>query len=316
VRDGIDVTFETKKNYNISGLGELQNYLAYMGTGMPDVTFKGVFMWDTGFMLMLVKGGSCLHLAKALWVSDGSKSLFVGFLTSDPHIPAWRRALNDMCASRSLRLVEHGFLGRGSRGRVFTVCAEGDVAKRALKVVTTEANAEELEKEVSTIKAYSNTEKYGALPVVSLCSSKNEDFFVEEIEPQAGVPPMKAAGYLMSTVGEPAPWKTLEEKRRIFTSLCQFHKQSIIHGDPRHQNVILSGEELVWIDFMDSVVVVAPISIRQDATQLLRSLYSLQKNVSLPVSQESLVAYGNNPQEDHAMTLLDEMEEYMRRLQI
>ena len=62
------------------------------------------------------------------------------------------------CVSNSLRLKEHGFLGRGSRGRVFTVCSEeDDEAEWALKVVLTEAKVEELHKEYDNIKAFSNT---------------------------------------------------------------------------------------------------------------------------------------------------------------
>lgn len=87
VRDGIDVTFETKKTYDISGLGELYNYLAHMCKDMPGVTFKGVSMWNTGFMLMQVREGVCLYLEKAFWDSEGSRELFKKFLSS--YIPSF-----------------------------------------------------------------------------------------------------------------------------------------------------------------------------------------------------------------------------------
>ena len=101
VRDGIDVIFETKKTYMTSlGWGNCTIlWLSCVKTCLASVTFKGVLMWHAGFMLMQVKGGVCLHLAKAFWHSPGSKSLFKEFISS--HLPAWRLALHEMCFKQS-----------------------------------------------------------------------------------------------------------------------------------------------------------------------------------------------------------------------
>ena len=83
---------------------------------------------------------------------------------------------------------------------------EDDEAERALKVVLTEANVEELHKEYDNIKAYSNTQHYGALPVVSHCANAkdaNDPLFRVDNVYSANLcrlAPLMAAGYLMSTV--------------------------------------------------------------------------------------------------------------------
>ena len=208
--------------------------------------------------------------------------MFKEFLSS--HIPAWPLALNDMCVSNSLHLKEHGFLGRESRGRIFIVYSEGDEAERALKVVLTEA-VEELNKEYEIIRAYSNTQNYGALPVVSLCANDaNDQFFGVDNVYSVNSSRLMAAGYLMSTGRVPAHWETLEEKQAIFQSLGQFHKKQIIHGYPRRQNVISSDEKLLWIDFMTSNPVNSSVSIRQDVVHLYsQSLVQCKMSMSCTV---------------------------------
>jgi tRNA A-37 threonylcarbamoyl transferase component Bud32 len=211
-----------------------------------------------------------------------------------------------MCASNGLFLNDHGFLGRGSRGRVFIVCSKEDGTKRALKVVLTEESATELQREYDTIKAY--THKYTGLPVVSICANNDKLLCVDKVygANTNGVPPLMAAGYLMSTVGVPAPWETLEGKQDIFKSLCQFHKQKLIHGDPRRQNVILSDKKLLWIDFMTSNPIVSVIPIKQDVKNLLRSLYSLP---SFPQElQELLETYASSPDESYVLSMLQQLE--------
>ena len=96
---------------------------------------------------------------------------------------------------------------------------EDDEAERALKVVLTEANVEELHKEYDNIKAYSNTQHYGALPVVSHCANAKDANVCR-------VAPLMAAGYLMSTVGVPAMplgrhWRKSRPSSSLFVSFTR-----------------------------------------------------------------------------------------------
>jgi hypothetical protein len=314
-RDGIDVVFETKVNYGTDGLGELLNYQAHICKNMENHTSKGVYMWRAGFMLVRVKHGHAESIKKSLWHTPGSYALFSNFVTSSDEYPSWKVALKCLCHKRGLRLVDHGFLGRGGRGLVFEVtegaAAEAteskggddhvnaeDTPRFALKIVVGSEKSEELQLEYDVIRTrLQSCTGSKTLPIVSLplnhegCIPPAEEAVIRItniFENNLSLGTVPAAAYLMESVGKSAPCKSKDDRFAIFWTLCVLHRDGIVHGDPRVQNIIQSNGRLLWIDFMACHLADSSVAYKQDAIKLLRSMYHLREDI-LSSSVENLV---------------------------
>lgn len=233
-------------------------------------------------MLVKTYKGECVYLAEMLWSTPGSKGLLLSFIRSN--IPSWCLAINHLSEMNQLDLLPHGYLGKGSRGYVVKVrkrLAENYIYG-ALKVVIGQDHVEELKYEYETISEISKRNEN--LPVVSIWT----DFGVKVIDNvnDSIISPVRAAGYVMSSVGSPAPYSTKEEKLAIFGSLNQLHLENIFHGDPRRQNVIIVDGRVLWIDFMNSYSTFSKSRIIEDAEKLLRSLHGMSKDNQFSVQLE------------------------------
>mmetsp|Transcript_33341 Transcript_33341/g.62184 ORF Transcript_33341/g.62184 Transcript_33341/m.62184 type:complete len:554 (-) Transcript_33341:661-2322(-) len=296
VRDGIGVTFKTKSKYKNEGVAELYTYLVSMAD-LRGSALKGIFMWNSGFMLMTVLGGEIQTLDRAEWNTPGSKQLFEKFLQL--HIPPWVQVLDMMCRQRSLQLVSHGFLGRGAKGRVFIVHEEDRVeVKYALKIVIMTEDSADLEIEFSSITecALHNHD----LPVVRPVTGS----FINGSYELSNRQLIDAASYMMMTVGSPAPWGTKSEKLAILESLRQLHQARVCHGDARRQNVIVDAKgKLLWVDFMSCHRIAQPGQIKRDVTVLLESLCQLSVDSFPNGFQEISTEYAHHPTDANMRTL-------------
>ena len=95
--------------------------------------------------------------------------------------------------------------------------------------------------------------------------------------------------YFQKLGPHPSP-AILSQKRKIIRSagllLRQFHELGFFHGDLQLKNVLLSGEELLLIDF-DRSYRKLPLSLREKMKNLLRLNRSVEKwrRLGLPVTQ-------------------------------
>ncbi|KAG2759245.1 hypothetical protein Pcac1_g28709 [Phytophthora cactorum] len=70
--------------------------------------------------------------------------------------------------------------------------------------------------------------------------------------------------------------------------LWQLHENGLAHGDPRVPNVILNGEERLWIDLVE-VLDASPTLKQVDAEILTRSILEVDLSFSLDVEVQQLI---------------------------
>ena len=269
IREGLDVTCETKKIYGSGGLGELLDYLARIGTGhCQHEEIRGLFIWNSGFMLVVVINGAATEITKCNWDTAGSHVLLSKFIGRKKCM--WRRGLDKLCMGHNFTLHPTGaYLGKGGSGYVFQVTTNAD-EKCALKIVIADY-AENVRKEVDVIA--SHREVLGASDHIVSLNSTNL-YSVSDIMDEASTAvPVPVVGYLMNSIGTAAPRGTAAERYAIFCSLVALHRLNIVHGDARVVNIILVDGKLKWIDFMSSHITSSSVEFKTDAISLLKSIY-------------------------------------------
>jgi hypothetical protein len=330
VRDGIDAVFETKVNFRNDGLGELVNYLAHICKDMPNLVSKGVFIWDTGFMLVSVRQGLVQRIVKSSWIAAGSKKLFIDFIRpalDNAPVP-WKLAIESICHFKELTLVDHGFLGRGGSGVVFTVTkrpvsdsdeAKGGLARDqtfALKVVVGAENCEKLHLEYDIIRTRTQDAAVD-LPIVSLLDDVGHippaavglcciDNIFDGYTSRSAV---CAAAYLMQSVGHRAPSDGRLQREAIVRALYCLHKNKILHGDARLPNIIEGSDgRLMWIDFMASHIATSPVEYKNDIKLLLKSMYALEDHSFSEALLKAINVYAEKMTDDAVTKLIQTVE--------
>lgn len=197
----------------------------------------------------MIKGEeTTIHeVKKCKWTQLGSRQVLKQFLTTyDP----WMSATEMLLRNFECQLVSNSpILGAGSYGRAFLLTND-----QVLKVVVG-PNADVLEKEYNKILSLQN-------------SSNTSHFVVPIVEGsfrQGTVDNINFTGYLLQYKGEKIKSslrRNNDKKLKNFPSepveirlvefLHELHLNGITHGDPRVDNVLLVGNDLKWIDFMES----------------------------------------------------------------
>jgi len=271
VRDGLDVTCETKLNFGTDGLGELLDYLARIGTGpcQPE-ELRGLYLRKSGFMMVVVINGVVAEITECLWKTSGSRELLSKFLGRKKCI--WRMGLEKLCTAIGVRLFpSEAFLGKGGRGHVFKVSFQGEVC--ALKMVVADFS-ECTRMEVEVIAGHC------LLPGAQdhIVSLRSETVYSVDniLDVTSAAEPVPVIGYLMNSVGSAAPNKTAWDRYKIFMSLACLHRLGIVHGDARLANIMLvNGDSLRWIDFMNSHITSSRTEFKNDAVTLVKSMYNM-----------------------------------------
>ncbi|KAF0688989.1 hypothetical protein As57867_019439, partial [Aphanomyces stellatus] len=97
------------------------------------------------------------------------------------------------------------------------------------------------------------------------------------------------AALLMYPVGKPLPRPTTRpDVANLFQLLWQLHVKDLVHGDPRVPNVILNGEQPLWIDLVE-VGQARPNLRKLDAEILTRSTLHIPRNIQLGEELEKMI---------------------------
>jgi serine/threonine protein kinase len=193
--------------------------------------------------------GTVAMVTTCRWLDRGSKTLLRDFIRQ----PALSKLLRMACQHFQLTVGTNSFLGAGAFGFVFRAVRQ-DGRCVALKLV--------LEKEESVLRL--EREMAAMRMAHEKCPSE-----VMGVENEGFARFDDGAVLLMSKVGE--PYSKLDPQS-IVKSLQTLHKNNIIHGDARLDNVVCVDEKPCWIDFMDASFVGGRLSIEAELKSLVESV--------------------------------------------
>jgi serine/threonine protein kinase len=111
---------------------------------------------------------------------------------------------------------------------------------------------------------------------------------------------VRYAGYILDQEGQQIPLPVTNDlKKELVVSLCGLHSHSVIHGDPRIENVLILEGVVRWIDFCLCETVTTKISRRRDVEILYKSLGGL-----VGAASEEIEAYANGPTVEKLLCVL------------
>ena len=273
------VLFESKLILTDAAFGQVVRYLQNLSikTSACAILFDRQSFW-----LIKSHKGVVIKVVMSMWANNGSKSLFRNFIIANKS--PWISLLIDACNSLSVDVVEgNSFLGSGAHGRVFRVKRGEQVL--ALKIV----------ENCSIRRLYQEAE--------ALQQAHHTGLTISCIGEVIEIP--NGAALLLSPVGKPLPQLTTErEVASVFGLLWQLHVKDLVHGDPRMPNVILNGEEPLWIDLVE-VRKASPALRIWDAEILTRSVLGFPQNASLDDKLKGLIEeYGARATQENLIHLI------------
>jgi hypothetical protein len=222
------------------------DYLGRIGTGHCQLEeVRGLYMWNSGFMLVAFCNGTATEIIECKWNAPGSRELLSMFIGRKKCM--WRIGLDKLCTANHINLPHEAYLGRGGSGVVFKAIFENKNC--ALKIMVADYS-EKLRQEVEVISNHSLVR--GAREHVVSLHSATVYSITNILDDTSTTEAVPVSGYLMDSVGTAAPKATAREKYNIFMSLVGLHRLDIVHGDARWANVIYVNSALRWIDFMNS----------------------------------------------------------------
>jgi hypothetical protein len=258
--------------------GELILYLQKQGGDRRHT--RGMLFNQTDFWLVEVKGHIVTQRIMGKWVQGGVKQLIRKFMHFNL-VDTWCTPMAEICTNLEVRVMDPhvdniavaAFLGEGAFGRVFRVLSANVGARPrlkdllALKVVDTSVKHEPLQLEFDRLRTHHDTCSNCTLlvrPVSTLSVSGS------------------LAAYAMAPVGSALTRDVLrkpggpgvDDVVRALQNL-HVHAGGIVHGDPRLANLILVGQDLMWIDLVGSIIDVShdggrTFLFRRDACCLAR----------------------------------------------
>jgi hypothetical protein len=255
--------FEGKKNKNFdnAAFGELVTYhRRTLGS------CRGMLFCGNKFWLYRTYDGNPQALIKCTWASPGSFDLVRGFFASQP--PPLVVVMRTLLSQLGMRAEEGAFLGAGGAGRVFRVVSSAAQDGRrvppcALKVQIGSESAQLVDEFEKLVTAATR----GATVVTVAPNS------LKLVEDEQGV--VIGGGYLMVQVGSAFVVSSQHRCERAFKALQQLHECGVYHGDARLPNLILHGDDLLWVDMRASTFhegETVPIMSKLDALSLVRSV--------------------------------------------
>ncbi|KAG2759235.1 hypothetical protein Pcac1_g28712 [Phytophthora cactorum] len=277
------ILFESKISITKAGFGQVVRYLENL---CPKTSGSAILFDRESFWLINSYKAVITKIEKAKWVGKGSKQLFQNFITDN--ISPWVARLSNACSALGVDVVEgEAFLGRGAYGRVFKVIRQ-DGTILALKVV-----------EIRSVGRLHQEAK-------ALTMARDTGLTVSPVGELIETP--DCAALLLSPVGESLPRPTTRrEVRNLFEMLWQLHENGLAHGDPRVPNVILNGEERLWIDLVE-VLDASPTLKQVDAEILTRSILEVDLSFSLDVEVQQLIDdYGTSATQATLYRLAEEV---------
>jgi len=251
LRDFIGITCEAKLKIDNKGFGEVINYGAHLCFGKHGSQTTRLLLFDTTmFWLVHVVKGTVGSVETCKWLDPGSKNLLRDFIRQ----PALPKLLLEARQGLRLTVQSDSFLGAGAFGFVFRAVREDDGSMLALKLALGEGESVvRLETEADSMRKASEKCPHEAMGV----------------EKEGFVKYHNGAVLLMSRIGE-GYWKL--NPQDIVDSLRTLHKNHIIHGDARLDNVVCVDGKPCWVDFMDSRFFLGPFGMQVELEALVHSV--------------------------------------------
>ena len=261
LRDFIGITCEAKQSIDNQAFGEVINYGTHICFGDHGSVTTRLLLFDKEqFWLVHVVRGTVAMVTTCQWLDRGSKNLLRDFIRQ----PALPKLLKLACQQFQLIVGTDSFLGAGAFGYVFRALRQ-DGRCVALKLVLRNDDGSVPRLEQETEKMRIAHEK---------CPSE-----VMGVENEGFVAFDNGAVLLMSKVGE--PYSNLDPQS-IVDSLRTLHKNNIIHGDARLDNVVCIDKKPCWIDFMDASFICGIVSKDAELKKLVEDVRErFQYNPSL-----------------------------------
>lgn len=226
----------------------------------------GMLFNATDFWLYESCYGHPVGLLKGAWTAPGSAGYIRDFFSrveEPPLLQLLRRLLTRLKVTLC-PIERRSYLGSGAYGHVFAV--KRATHQQALKVVVT-TDGTHIVREYNSLMTAAASGAPVIPPVSGSC-----------ILEEAG------GGYLLQRVGTPI--KRLSHKRCLdaFQSLATLHKYGIVHGDARLPNLLLVDGTPMWIDLLQSTVLLmtAPEAAINDAGILACSILRVKSPTELP----------------------------------
>ena len=230
LRDFVGITCEAKQRIDNKGFGEVINYGAHICFGKHGSKTTRLLLFDKReFWLVHMVRGVVASVTTCKWQEPGSKKILRDFIRQ----PALSKLLMEACQHLHLTVGTDSFLGAGAFGFVFRAVRQ-DGSCVALKLV--------LEGDDRLLRLAREAE------IMQIAHAKCPDEAMG-VEDEGFVNFNNGAVLLMSRVGE--HYSKLDPQS-IVDSLRTLHKNNIIHGDARLDNVVCIGGKPCWIDFMDA----------------------------------------------------------------
>jgi hypothetical protein len=279
---------------SLSGYGEHIMHLQNMCYGVL-FPARGMYFGSDGFWLSQCQGNVLVYRQKVKWTDHGSadriKEFFCDFNKDWQDISELYDAFDVKVADPLIfESSTTAFLGAGAYGRVIRVFPSVQTRPRnvdlfALKVSKYE-NA-----------AYIESEHYMLLKHKVLCGC---EWLVHPMcEKIKTTKKETLCGYIMQPVGERCVCSEDINKKTLPLIVhalyaLHSHKDPIIHGDPRLQNLIMkSNESFFWIDVLPGKSATEH-NFFNDLLTMLVSMFSLEKIKSSEEVQSKMHSYSKD----------------------
>lgn len=224
---------EGKLGLTPKGQLELVDYMNLVGKGV----YKGMVIGKNGFWLVKACNWVINERIEGKWTDAGSMELILDFLPPPPLACAIDSVCQQLQCRISIANTGESYLGSGASGHVFLV--EKGSKKMAMKLsLGPEAHGVHLE--AHKLLGYNQREDADDLPLATRENEYSGD----------GI-----TAFLMEPVGQPVIPMTNKRGavalvEQAFGSLLKLHIAKIFHGDPRLENLIRSGRDLIWVDLL------------------------------------------------------------------
>ncbi|KAI9338547.1 hypothetical protein BDR26DRAFT_919438 [Obelidium mucronatum] len=253
-----------KLSFN-EAFGKVVIYLQKLPESSRAVLFDNFQCW-----LIQSRGHVVVKVWTFKWTDSGSSKVFSDFVEGG--LGSWLACLSSACDTFGVHTVNSdSFLGAGAHGRVFKVVTENNTLA-ALKIVS---------KNLSILSSESR----------ALADASTTGIVAKVLKPFTKT--SNGAAMLIAPVGQPVLRSSLTETRllQILKCLFKLHSAGLEHGDPRLANIIQHEDQLLWIDFMDSMK--STDGWISDARILSRSILNLSHQTVLPPQVSAAISsYG------------------------